>query len=323
MQNDHQPEHTDSARKHKRKFCRCRFCFRAAYAIPISRWTGERGAQRGSPSSLAAARPTHPPRAGRGARRGRQRLPLLCPQTASQWIRSILGDALTYRSSGLAAYHYQSHAPGAADTRRITERTFNAPFPEGRIVSPIYVDYVNYAAFPKPLRYRTFCVARDPRDIVVSWYFSAKFSYRPMGELANKRGQLLELPTEDGLLVVIDYLADFGLFDALGSWTAAKDDPHAILVKFEDLVGEASRQTFADLFEHLTIPLPATDLDDLLERYSFERLSGRARGNEDARSHYRKGTPGDWKNHFTPRVTDRLQAVAPDLAERLGYEPGF
>lgn len=55
--------------------------------------------------------------------------------------------------------------------------------------------------------------------------------------------------------------------------------------------------------------------------YSFRRISGgRKLGTENAGHHFRKGTPGDWRNHFTPAVVDYFKARTGQLLVRLGYE---
>src|SRR5690606_32514452 len=47
--------------------------------------------------------------------------------------------------------------------------------------------------------------------------------------------------------------------------------------------------------------IPRSLLEDTLEKFSFKRLAGgRTTGSEDRTSHYRKGVPGDWANHFLP-----------------------
>jgi hypothetical protein len=58
----------------------------------------------------------------------------------------------------------------------------------------------------------------------------------------------------------------------------------------------------------------------VLERRSYRRLSGgRAKGQEDPSSHYRKGQAGDWRNHFTPELAARFDAAYGGLLARLGY----
>ena len=52
------------------------------------------------------------------------------------------------------------------------------------------------------------------------------------------------------------------------------------------------------------------------------KANGRAPGREDPRSHYRKGTAGDWRNHFTERHVSYFKEHFGDLLVTLGYESG-
>jgi hypothetical protein len=68
--------------------------------------------------------------------------------------------------------------------------------------------------------------------------------------------------------------------------------------------------------------LPASEVVPIVERKSFERLSGgRKKGEEDVRSHFRKGKPGDWKNHLTDDHLALFEGRYPGLIEHLGYAP--
>lgn len=247
-------------------------------------------------------------------------------KTASQWIRGILSDPRAYRHSGLKAYNYQQRAAEGYDGRRLTERTFDRPFPPGTIVTPLYLDYDSYRSIPKPAPYRTFFVARDPRDILVSWYFSVKHSHGAMGDVIRNRQALQTLSLADGLVYMLDYMESFGVFRAMSSWLdAPRQDDRVLLFRFEDLTGSDRKPHFEALFRHLGIPIPVEEMGALLADHSFERLSGRSTGSEDRRSHYRKGVAGDWKNHFDDRVRARVNEIAGKLVERWGYggsQPG-
>jgi len=35
---------------------------------------------------------------------------------------------------------------------------------------------------------------------------------------------------------------------------------------------------------------------------------------------WRKGTPGDWKNHFTPKITEYFKERWGEMIVKLGYE---
>ena len=50
------------------------------------------------------------------------------------------------------------------------------------------------------------------------------------------------------------------------------------------------------------------------------KTHGRAAGVEDITSHYRKGLPGDWVNHFTRSHAEAFDERFGDLLVRLGYE---
>jgi hypothetical protein len=69
------------------------------------------------------------------------------------------------------------------------------------------------------------------------------------------------------------------------------------------------------------LPAVRQRLEDLATRYSFERLSGgREPGKGGAKSHYRKGVHGDWRNHFTPAITRRFKVLFSDVLVMGGYE---
>ncbi len=58
-----------------------------------------------------------------------------------------------------------------------------------------------------------------------------------------------------------------------------------------------------------------------VEAASFEQLSGgRAQGEEDSSSFYRKGVAGDWKNNFTEEDKEVFKREAGETLIRLGYE---
>jgi hypothetical protein len=161
---------------------------------------------------------------------------------------------------------------------------------------------------------------RDPRDITVSWYFSSKCSHVAVGDIPRIRKDLKKLSRRDGLIYTIHHLNDFGLYAALGSWPDGVETDHDVmLVRYEDLVAAHNFEVFKKLFSHLDIRMPDRVLADLINAYSFKRLSGRKRGRENRQSHLRKGKSGDWRNHFDDEIEREFQKVTGDLVERAGY----
>lgn len=240
-------------------------------------------------------------------------------KTGSQWIRKVLADPEVYRATGLRTYAYQPRLSAAQRNRRYPDIGFDRAFPARRIVSPLYIAYEAFEAMPKPEPWRAFFVSRDPRDVVVSWYFST-ISSHPTGNnpgMQRTREQLLALDEEAALVASIRHLGDYGLFDALRSWVDV-DDPHVLVVAYEDLIGEDANRGWGRLLDHCDVALGPDQRRALLDRYSFRSLSGRDPGNEDTGSKLRKGVAGDWRRHFTPAVAEAFAAKAGGVVPPAG-----
>lgn len=245
------------------------------------------------------------------------------PRTASQWLRGILQDERVFVHSGLR-YEYSGDwivHPGASDPVKLTEGRVREPLPP-RTIATFYLGYEGFASIPKPARYRAFFVARDPRDLVVSWYFSMRNSHELLSDyLARLRTRLREMPRREGLRHAMEQMAEAkAIFPALRSWIDAEErDPNVRVVRFEDLTGPGRVGVFQDLFAHCDIGLSDDDLERLLEDHSFSRLSGRRPGKEDRHAHMRKGVAGDWRNHLDAELLEEFRCHTGDLVERLGY----
>jgi hypothetical protein len=204
---------------------------------------------------------------------------------------------------------------------------------------------------------RGFHVVRDPRDVVVSAYFSHLHSHRvdaEWPELAGRRERLGALSTAEGLMVELDALG--WQFGAMRDWHY--DDPRILELRMEDL-SEHPYEEFLRVFRFLdllderrfalarrclhvaskglrvlegivgdrvSIPvgprrLPTERLLGIIWEREFRTMTnGRTRGQEDATHHYRKGVAGDWRNHFTARHEAYFLAHYGDLLARLGYD---
>jgi hypothetical protein len=202
---------------------------------------------------------------------------------------------------------------------------------------------------------------RDPRDIIVSGYFSHRNSHPEVfggvawPELIAHRKRLLELDKEAGLAEEIEFSHLF--LEPMASWDY--NDPSILEVRMEEMITEPE-QMWVKLFTQLemlgtdglgkmaavkwnvaarrqkpwpahhlrkvlpAIPLralPPAYLPDVLDRYSFTRLSGSKRkpGEVDENSHYRKGVARDWENHLTSQHLHLIEQRYGNLIERLGY----
>lgn len=228
-------------------------------------------------------------------------------KTGSQWIKALFSDPTVYRHSGLLPY----------DPRFYKRRKLPV-IPPGRAGLALFHSYPRFKKISKPGTYRAFFVIRDPRDIVISSYFSLRNSHAPMGDILQARKTLQEIPMKEGLLYVIERHSKRNLFKQLRSWAAAPSSETFRLFRYEDLTGERQAEEVDQLMRHCGIILPATELEALLSRYSFSRMR-KDRETAGKVSHYRKGKAGDWRNHFDDEVYAAFTAATGNLVELLGY----
>jgi hypothetical protein len=177
-------------------------------------------------------------------------------------------------------------------------------------------------------RFRGFHVIRDPRDMAISAYFSHLLSHPTMHwpELGPHRDLLRKLPKPDGILADMRFTSTLPTdgynlqpYQAMANWDY--DSESVLELKFEELIGDPLAG-FSSVLSHLGLDVPRLRLEEILAATSFEVLSGgRSRGQEDVTAHYRRGIPGDWRQHFELRHKDYFAQLTGDLAVKLGYAP--
>lgn len=229
-------------------------------------------------------------------------------KAGSQWVRAVLASACPDR---------------VVDPLPRNAHLLERPLVPGAIYSPLYMRRETFAecAASRAEPQARFVVIRDLRDALVSWYFSLKISHQdiPGTRISGLRDALLSRSVEDGLIYLITGDGDFpGLArhaEIQTSWIDSGD----VLVRYEDLLSSQHEQ-FARILRHCGISIESARLNEIVRRHSFEAVSGRPRGEEDIAAHHRKGVPGDWRNHFTPRVARDFKARYGPTLVKTGYE---
>lgn len=242
-----------------------------------------------------------------------------CTQrTGSQTLRAVFQHETFWRWSGLRVEPYFEVGLRSA---RADERLRKA-FARHTLACHLYVDYPTYQSIPKPSRYKTFFVMRDPRDAVVSFYYAALVSHTPVGVIPRMRADLQPLDKRAGLRYVIDSLDELGFFEAQRSWASAEADAdeNVRVFRYEDRAANESR-FLRELLDYLEVPMPEEELGNLSSRFSFETVTGgRPKGKEDISHHLRKGTPGDWRAQFDDEILAYFADATQDLVQVLGYD---
>ena len=230
----------------------------------------------------------------------------------------------------------------------------------GDYVAAEGTDFLSYGnadiAFVRQLpEHKGFHIIRDPRDIVVSAYFSHLHSHSTASwhELEDHRKKLKSLSLEDGLAEEIvfrrrsfDHMAtwDYGqsniieirfedfirgnydtllrVFSFIGMLdTESFNAARRILSVYRDFAAYAARKLHSPRLASLgPRTLSAPELLTIAWRNSFQvKSKGRRTGESDERSHYRKGKSGDWTEYFSDSHKALFKELYPGLVPQLGY----
>jgi hypothetical protein len=207
--------------------------------------------------------------------------------------------------------------------------------------------------------FRGFHIIRDPRDILVSSYFSHLNSHptERWPELAAHKRELGRLDLAEGLLCDMEFCNDLPTrghkiapIHAMAAWDY--DHPDIMEIRYEQLILNPY-ETLIGAFGFLGLLRPdelgITSLTAHLAQILYRRLTlggrgevpslyswnllaaiydnryqkkaaGRPQGVEDPTSHYRKGVAGDWRNYFQEQHKRRFAELFGDALTRLRYE---
>jgi hypothetical protein len=257
----------------------------------------------------------------------------------STWIEAICGDVCveTGHRFGIVFRDQDLGGERLADHVRRTGTEFLA--------------YANagYDAVDALPPFKGLHVVRDPRDVVVSAYFSHLHSHptRDWPELVDYRARLQSCDLREGLMLEIDFRAE--QFAEMMSWP--DEVPNVLRLRYEDLIANEYKH-FVTAFRHLELlderhfdlkaraanmlhrfvarasgrslgrrDVPVERLLGIVWEHDFEKNSGgRRTGEEDVRSHFRKGQAREWVHRFTPEHRQRFHERYAPLLRKYGYE---
>lgn len=223
-------------------------------------------------------------------------------KAASQWMLAILSDAF---------------GPATVPSEYFQTQLLEHPIQLGKVYPCTYLTKHEYDALTVPGERRHFIIIRDLRDTLVSAYHSARYSHEvKTGFMAKWRWGLNRMDKEQGMLYMLEtWLAWSGLVQR--TWAEAGEPFYKVEDCLRDTPGFLARM----FREDWGVTIQPELLRELAGRHSFAKLSGgRKSGEEDVKSHYRKGVAGDWREHFTPKITRRFKERFGEVLIMTGYE---
>jgi hypothetical protein len=188
---------------------------------------------------------------------------------------------------------------------------------------------------------KIFFLIRDGRDIMVSlyhyylfWneksmkhpkevlYYRKKLQFKDYSNVQKNLPQFIEF-------IFTDRPSRFHRFTYMGDWTTYNNrwleqeeisSDKIVRVRYEDLL-KATTTELARIIQHSTNNEPDMQLiRNVVDKYSFEKQTGRRQGEENKGSFLRKGIAGDWKNYFTKEAAEIFDHFAGKTLIKLQYE---
>lgn len=159
-------------------------------------------------------------------------------------------------------------------------------------------------------------LVRDPRDILVSLYFSMKFSHS-LPKAGGVRNRLEEQRKTAESMEIDDYVIDAApalkkQYDSYRKGLLERDDIDTRIFRYEEVIFEKERW-MADLAEHLGLALPEAQRKRIVAKHDVvpER--------EDPSSHVRRVAPGDHAEKLSQETIAYLNEFFREVVSPFGY----
>jgi len=235
---------------------------------------------------------------------------LLYHKCASQWMKNVF-----FKLSGIQnEFLFMGNREPENGNRvlRNEEIVTDSNFPGIGMWENINVEDKKFKSLFPPIS-NTVTIIRDPRDILISGYYSHKKSHPVIEgmwkDLPVQRSVLLKLNTEDGLLSTIDFLAY--QFNNLKHLYKSKIS----FFLFEDVV-DNPHQLVKNILNVWDIKATNINIKKVVDKFTLENLkSGKVKTPPFNSDHYRSGITGEWKDVLSVKVLNKFHKKYPNLID--------
>jgi alcohol sulfotransferase len=155
---------------------------------------------------------------------------------------------------------------------------------------------------------------RDLRDVAVSHFFYVRQTpWHPEYPVYAK----LSLPEGLGVFAKRTLLS---YANWVRSWHKNRDPNMSLVLRYEQMLADPTA-AMTNVANHFQLDSSPGTIHNIVERHSFQRLSGgRRQGEQNTDSFFRKGIAGDWKNHFTPGLKETYKRCIGNFLVEFEYE---
>ncbi len=166
-------------------------------------------------------------------------------------------------------------------------------------------------------RYKILLMVRDPRDILVSDYFSISKSHPEPSKGGDKAEAFLERRFQSQSQTIDAFvLSEAGqYYSRLSTYLHHLDGkPNVLLLRYEDMISD-----YKSWLESIIRFLELSPDTRVMEKLLNDRKKGFG-GQENQSSHHRKGVHRDFLEKLKPETISTLNAQFKDILTKWGYE---
>lgn len=239
-------------------------------------------------------------------------------KAATQYVRELLKRCAAENgitTVGLAEYAFHTKFPYLDQLPAHEMERYQYLFkPTGYLYSVFGGMIEN---IPDIERYRIVVMLRDPRDVLVSEYYSYAFSHSEPSKLGNKYVDFMKMRQKARKLSIDEYVISEcdRLYANYERYTALLLDRYdnVFITKYEEMASDF------DVWLKKILEYCELEISDELLRCLLNEAGHLKPKKEDVYQHVRKAMPGDYKEKLTHKTIDILNFKFLSVLERFNY----
>jgi len=240
-------------------------------------------------------------------------------KAATQYVRELLSRCAAENGMttvGLAEYAFHTKFPyldQLSDREMVQyQYLFN---PVGYLYS-VFGGMVE--GIPELEKYRVILMIRDPRDVLVSEYYSYAFSHSEPSRLGDKYADFMRMRQKARTVTIDEYVVsecdrvcvNYERYVSLLLDRYA----HVLVTKYEEMTSDFEAW-LKKILEHCEFKISDRLLESILNEAGHLKPK-----QEDIHQHIRKGMPGDYKEKLDRKTIDCIDAKFSSMLERFDYK---
>ncbi len=239
-------------------------------------------------------------------------------KSATQYIKSILSTCASKNGMvhvKIHDYAFNSDFPYLDSLSEIEMKKYRHLFKEKGYLYSAFGGMIE--GIPNLEKYKIVFVVRDPRDILVSNYFSVAYSHVTPQITGNKfksfrtsRTKAIDSSIDDHVLIESDIL-------------------YKTFIRYQTLLLDKYRNVYITTYEKMVASFDGW-LNDLIQYINLnvdhnvvqlliDENNKKKPKNEDKSKHVRKGLPGDYKEKLKKETIEQLNRKFSQILERYHY----